>query len=120
MKLIFSLTALFLAGNAFAAQVNTASLDPVKNAIEIEVTYGGGCKEHKFDLKVGACIETSPVQCVATLVDLTDNDVCRALVTKKITIYLKDVGLTESYYSQAAIVIKGDHDSRASVRLPNM
>lgn len=120
MKSIVILASLVLAGNAFAAEVKSAAYNAAKNAIEVDVVYGGGCKEHKFELKVGACRETFPVQCSAQLVDLTSGDFCEALVRRKVTISLSDAHLDESYYSQASLLIAGDGNSKAVIRLPSI
>lgn len=118
MKSLVFLASLVMAGNAFAAEVKSAKYNAAKKGIEIGVKYGGGCKEHKFELQVGTCLESFPVQCSAELVDLTNDDFCEALVSRTIFISLDNAGLNESYYSSATINIKGDNQSRVAVRLP--
>jgi hypothetical protein len=118
MKLL-SIAALVL---AFATTAQAAS---VKSARYVDRTdsivfYGGGCKEHTFKLEVGACLETFPVQCGAKLVDLTNDDFCEALITKKISISLKKAGLRDSYFSGASIGISGDDNVTFTVSLPEI
>ncbi len=111
------------APSAFAAQVKSAKLDAQKKNILIDVTYGGGCGEHEFSLKMEGCAESMPVQCHADLIEKTD-DGCLALISATVTISLKEYGLTESYYRNGSLTIYGDKDwqtnklSSATVRLP--
>ncbi len=99
------------------AKIKGAKLRADKKAIEIDVTHGGGCGDHEYSLKIGACQETFPVSCTADLVHMT-NDGCEALLAQKATIVLKDAGLSESYYSKGSLTIKGADGSKATVKLP--
>jgi hypothetical protein len=118
MKSLLVLCAAVMSTNAFAAEVQSAKYNAAKKAIELVVSYGGGCKEHKFKLDMGACQESSPVSCEANLVDLTQGDFCEAYLTKTVLITLKEAGLNNSYYSGASITIKGDGDTESTLTLP--
>src|SRR5689334_5028171 len=118
MKSFVILASFVIASNAFAAQVKSAKYSSVKGGLEIDVVYGGGCKEHKFELRVGGCLESFPVQCGAQLVDLQHEDFCEAFVSRTVFISLEDAKLDESYYSGASITITGDNNSKAVVQLP--
>jgi hypothetical protein len=106
-----------LVGNAFAVEVKSAKLDASKENILVDVAYGGGCEEHSFSLKVGACLESFPAQCRATLVDSNSTDRCEAYIHETVVISLKESGLTDSYYKRASLTIAGD-SGKATVRLP--
>ncbi|CAF4728771.1 unnamed protein product [Rotaria sp. Silwood1] len=86
--------------------------------IEINVQYGGGCAEHKFQLEVGTCLESYPVQCDAKLIDLTTNDYCEAFIQRKVLIGLHEAGLDNNYYTGASVLIHGARDSKALIVLP--
>lgn len=106
-----------------AAVIRSARLDASKKNILIDVTYGGGCKTHAFELKMGICYETYPVRCQAQLVDLTNDDFCEALISTTVVINLKEAGLEDRYYSNGSLTITGADDgggtaSSASIRLP--
>jgi len=108
---------------AFATEVvRSAKLDASKKNLLIDVVYGGGCREHVFELNVGDCVETVPVQCSAQLVDLT-TDYCESLIFTTVVISLEEAGLTDEYYRRAKLTIQGDKDrsgkpSQAVVWLP--
>lgn len=108
-----SLTA--LASNA--VQVQGARLDADAKSILIDVAYGGGCKEHKFELQVSSCLESMPVQCTAKIVDLTTDDYCEAYLSETVKISLESAGLNDEYYSGASLSISGSSGS-ANVQLP--
>jgi hypothetical protein len=104
---------------ARAADVVDARVDERAGTIEIDVRYGGGCKEHNFKLEVGnACAESMPVQCRAKLVDLTSGDFCEALVGKTVVFSIKKLGLDTDYFRGASLTITGDRDSSKTVHLP--
>lgn len=120
MKSLFALALISLASApAFANEVQSARYNANTNAIEIDVTYGGGCEEHKFKLQMGACLESFPVSCSAQLIDVSDNyDPCEAMVGETVSITLKEAGLDDDYFNGAWISIEGSNNSSASVKLP--
>ena len=107
-----------LANGASAAVVNTASVDAARGLLLVNVTYGGGCAEHKFKLEVGVCLESFPVRCGVTVADLTKNDFCEALVTQDLEFSLSEYGLTDSYYEGASLAISGTGGKSVHVKLP--
>lgn len=107
-----------LSTNAFAVEVHSVRLDANQENLLIDVSYGGGCvKPHKFELKMGGCFESMPVQCNAQLIDRTTGDFCEAIVSDTAVINLKKVGITGGYYENGSLTIKGDRKS-VSVQLP--
>lgn len=121
MKMLLPLAALTaFAAPAFAVHVNDAKFNESTGKIDISVSYGGGCKQHKFKLNIGACLESFPVQCGATLVDLTKDDFCEAYLHQTVSISLKEAGLNDSYFTGATLSIRGEfQDGKgAVVRLP--
>jgi hypothetical protein len=69
------------------------------NELSLDVVYGGGCKEHKFELKlVVSPLEIYPTMVDATLIDHTDDDRCRALVHKTVKFKRSDLGLGNKAY----------------------
>lgn len=57
-----------------------------------------------------------PVQCQATIKHTT-NDFCEALITREAKFNLKEYGLTDDYYKDGSLTIKGDQKSSATVKL---
>lgn len=110
---------------SYAAEVVEAKLDESQENIEVTVRYGGGCKEHDFSLELTGCLEISPVQCEAKLVEkvIGGPDFCEAYITKVVVFNLSKMGLGDEYYRSATLTITGDGDrngleSSASVVLP--
>jgi hypothetical protein len=69
----------------------TSRRDPVQlraaritgDRLEVDVTYGGGCREHRFALTHdGTFAESYPVQTGLTLFHDADGDACRALLNR--------------------------------------
>lgn len=111
----------FMTANAFAVSVTGAALDAEFKNILVSVTYGGGCGDHKFTLKMGKCTRSFPVHCSAVLTDDT-NDHCRALFFRTVVLSLKEYGLDSNYFSDATLRIRGDGDTQSAgvVRLPKV
>lgn len=86
--------------------------------IDIDVQYGGGCEEHKFQLKIDLCRQSSPVQCDAKLIDLKTDDHCEALIYDKISVSLHETGLDNDNYTGASINIQGTGNSKILIILP--
>ena len=59
--------------------------------LELEVEYGGGCREHLFEIIAdpNAFLESDPVQANIYMTHESNNDLCRALVRKKLTFSLQ-------------------------------
>lgn len=109
---------LAMANVASAVSINGAAVDAKAGLLLVDVTYGGGCKEHSFKLDVGPCAESFPVQCTARVIDLTQGDFCEALISETVQFSLKDYGLTDSYYSGASLTLVGSDKKSVSVKLP--
>lgn len=127
MKKLLILAAMLFMHSSFAAVVNSAKIDDSGSNIVVEVTYGGGCKEHKFELQVKECAMTFPVKCQADLVEtvVDGTDYCEAMITEKIELNLRDYNLDDVYYSGASLTINGDLKntgavSQATVILPRV
>ncbi len=93
-----------LSGLVFGATIEDARFNTQTNQIELDVKYGGGCGEHLWDLEVGMCLESFPVQCDVKLVHLTD-DTCEGLRFETIKFDLAEVGLKNDYYVGASLSI---------------
>ena len=64
--------------------VNNAEFD--SDTLNIEVTYGGGCKEHQFLLIAwNYFLESYPFRAGLLLSHNSDNDACKALITSKLS-----------------------------------
>ncbi len=125
MKLKMLALTILLSTGAQAAEVLSANLDAAGKNILVDVSYGGGCKEHTFKLKLGGCLESFPVQCSAQLVETVVGgpDFCEAIVGKTVKFSLKKCGLTDSYFKGGSLTILGDKNfqgeaSSATVTLP--
>ena len=121
-KTISLLALIFTAAQTQAAKVESAQL--VGTKLVLDVSHGGGCGEHLYDIELGGCFETFPVQCSAELIHVTD-DICEALLYRTVEIDLAEKGLfSDGYFSGASLTITGDEDwstgekSRATVVLP--
>lgn len=118
MKLAFVISSIFVSlmgFSAHAAEVTGASISG--DQLIVQVVHGGGCGEHSYDLELRGCAESMPVQCQAVLKHTTQ-DFCEALLSRKATFSLKKLGLTETYYANGSLTIKGSNNSSATVRLP--
>ncbi len=125
MKLKLLVLATLLTAGAHAAEVRSANLDAAGKNILVDVSYGGGCKEHTFKLKLAGCLESFPVQCSAQLVETVVGgpDFCEAIISKTVKFSLKKYRLTDGYYKGGSLTILGDknfrgEDSSATVILP--
>lgn len=121
MKLLFILTIALFGFTANAAEIMDARINKENMTLEIDVAYGGGCQEHVFDIEVGICRESYPVQCDAQLLHTTvsgEPDFCEAYLSQTVVISLEKKGLLDSYFERGSLTIFGSDDSSASVRLP--
>jgi hypothetical protein len=123
MKSLFVLALALVSTSAFAfgsPLVNGARYNAANQSIDVDVTYGGGCEEHKFKLDIGMCLESFPVQCEAIVFDVSEKpDFCEALVSKTVSFKLADYGLNDGYYTGASISIGAEGlEERFTIRLP--
>jgi hypothetical protein len=120
MKALFLISLLLaLPNEVSAAVIKKAALNLRAKSIEVDLVYGGGCKEHKFELQMEGCLESMPVQCTVNVVDTTTDDYCEALIGKRVSFSLEEYNLTDDYFRGASIRIQGENKSFATVRLPN-
>jgi|GEM_PF-1121300 len=117
LKFAILLVSSLSASIAFSAEIRDGRYNVQAQAIELDVVYGGGCGEHTFDLKVGACQESFPVSCSVKLLH-SSQDFCEALVSETIQLPLEKVGLNDGYYSNGSVTIKGDNKSQVTIELP--
>lgn len=67
-------------------------MEQKRDSLLIEVRYGGGCREHEFQLvHLGAYKESMPPQLDVVLRHNANDDRCRALVTETLIIPLKEL-----------------------------
>lgn len=119
MKHLILATLLLFGLTTQAAQIQDARVNLDNMTIEIDVAYGGGCADHFFDIQVGACLESFPVQCTATLLHTSSKpDFCEAYLSQTVIIPMEEKGLLDSYYERARLTIIGAGDTKATVRLP--
>lgn len=63
-----------------------------ENMLYIDTKYGGGCKEHSFELIWGGdFIKTNPPSIGIVLVHGANNDMCQAYLSDKLKIDLKEL-----------------------------
>ena len=98
--------------------VQSATFDAAKQSLVLKVQYGGGCKDHVFQLKLVRCLETSPVQCSAVLIDKTEDDFCKMIKVEDVILSLKDLGWNTAYYSKASVSIQSTSGAKLSIALP--
>ena len=109
----------FASSEGWLVNIEDGRFNPSTNSIELDVQYGGGCKEHIFKLKMGTCRESYPVQCDAQLIDLVTDDFCDAIVMKTVSINLHDAGLDDGYYDGALLEIHSAGNSNVLITLSN-
>ncbi|NUM89524.1 MAG: hypothetical protein HUU37_10000 [Bdellovibrionales bacterium] len=108
---------MLLASPAMALTVTDARV--VGGNLEVDVRYGGGCKEHSFYLEMRGCAESYPVQCNLLVKDHTTDDHCEALLGKTVVFNLAKHKLDDPYYNGASLRIGGvGQQNTVNVRLP--
>ena len=106
---------------SYAAEINSGQFNVETHKVELNVTYGGGCFQHSFELKLSddGCRESFPVDCDLNLVhSTTKSDSCKALITQDLELDLPDEVLTENYYERAFLTVLGDLDTFVFFQLP--
>ena len=112
LHITMSAAIFFFSHLVLAAQVHDARINEENQTIELDISYSGGCVEHKFELKVRNCGRTSPMSCVAELIDKSF-DSCRQIIETTIEIP------AEKYIDKTALinlVILGSE--KTAVQLP--
>lgn len=115
---MFVLGSMLSVCSAQAVEIAGVKLDAAKENLIVTVRHGGGCGEHNYELVIGSCLETMPVQCTATIKHTT-SDFCEAYLTREAKFNLKKLGLNGKYYAGAALRIVGDGNTRAAITLPS-
>ena len=118
MKAIIIFFLMLSAGSfSYAAQINSGRFNAKTQKVELNVSYGGGCAQHSFELQlVGGCAESMPVKCYLNLVHSTDQqDLCRKIIVQNLELNLPEGMLTENYYRRALLNIRGDGNSFLSI-----
>jgi hypothetical protein len=115
--LFITLVSLFSVSSQ-AVEILSAKLDASKTNLIVTVAHGGGCGDHSYELKMGVCLESMPVQCQATIKHMT-NDFCEAIISREAKFSLKKYKLTDKYYAGGKLTITGDSKSSATVILPS-
>lgn len=102
---------------AFSASIERVQFDTSSRDITIDVVYGGGCKEHKFDVKpVSGCLESRPAICKLELVETVVDgpDLCEAVVARTLVFNADDLGIVGAYYDEALITVVSSDGSKGS------
>lgn len=101
MKFFFLASFILASAAANAAIVNSARLSASGKSVIVNLTYGGGCREHTFKLKLNdVCLESYPAQCSADVVETIVGgfDMCEAIITKEVSFNIKKTGLSRMTY----------------------
>lgn len=123
MNQIFTKTLVLIAlsSPALATEVRSAKLDTNGENIIVNLTYHGGCAQHKFELNIEPCAESFPAQCKATVVDVSKQiDRCEAIVPATVVFNIAKHGLNKPYYSGASLSISGATSAAATITLPKV
>ncbi|HLU87058.1 MAG TPA: hypothetical protein VKZ44_04830 [Taishania sp.] len=90
------------------------SIDTVEirgNIMYIDVTYGGGCAEHEFELIGSLAVAKSmpPIRAIQ-LVHKANGDKCRALKQVKLEINIEDIAYMQEPGSEIYFTLEGWND----------
>lgn len=97
--------------SVFSAEVLSAKYLPSQNALEIEISYSGGCENNEFTLEHSeSCLESFPGQCFAKLIQET-NDSCEAMIKETIIVDIEEDKLSGPSF----LTIEGDKGSSSKV-----
>jgi hypothetical protein len=83
--------------NLGGTNVNVDSLKIKGDTLSIFVNYGGGCKEHNFELySNGAYAKSLPPKLTLYLVHTNNNDRCRELIMRELKFNISNIKYTKS------------------------
>lgn len=119
MKYTIMTLLMALATYSQAAVIEGGRANEVDGTLELDVAYGGGCEEHRFDLQVDMCLESHPVKCDAKLIHDSNGDACEAYISRTVEFSLSELGLNDAYFSRGSLTINGDGGTKVTVILPN-
>jgi hypothetical protein len=83
------------------------SMAVVGDTLDVQVRFGGGCRDHDFTLLVAPLfMESYPVQMRASLAHDAKGDLCRALVGRRLSFDLSPLSVLyrQSYGAQSGII----------------
>ena len=119
MKKLILLLSLVSAFATQAAEVRSARYIAAEDAVELEVSHGGGCGEHSYELVMSDyCAESYPVQCAMTLVHHNHGDYCEAYLHRTVKVSVEHLNLKDGYFNGAGITVFGDNGTKAHFSLP--
>lgn len=77
----------------FNGSIESVSFDHATDQVVLELSYTGGCMNHRFDLKFSdACLLTAPAKCFAELIQLEGfADRCKAIVKETVRFDLDSI-----------------------------
>ncbi|MGZ3696177.1 MAG: hypothetical protein ACXWQO_19280 [Bdellovibrionota bacterium] len=117
MKTLLVLLALTASFPAFAStnvSVRDMRLSQDQKSLEVDVVYGGGCKEHSFVMEITSCQKSIPAHCAVEVWSHGEADPCEAMIGKTVSFSLEQVGLA-NYADSATIQTQ---DGSKTVNLP--
>lgn len=90
------------------AIISINSVEINGNTLFIDVSYGGGCKEHEFEVVGSEMIAKSlpPIRGIQ-LVHHSNGDNCRAIVRKRLEIDIKDLAYQQEKGSEIYLTLEG-------------
>jgi hypothetical protein len=87
-------------------QINAVRVD--KNELILDVEYGGGCKDHVFELYANPSIEKSnPPKRSIQIIHENNNDMCRAIVHKTIRFQIDELAYNQEKGSKIKLNLAG-------------
>jgi hypothetical protein len=91
------------------------SYDKSTDSVVIDLTYTGGCFKHTFALEWdGTALESLPPQYNLNLVDTSDYDPCKAIISAQIRI---DISTPETEFSKPSVLNIFSPNSAKSLRI---
>lgn len=95
-------------GDSF--KINSANR--INDILEVNISYGGGCKQHSFEIIWDGIVYTDP-PCFMNLLIIHDakSDTCEALMTETLSINLKELIGDNTYKDSCAYNIFTSYNS---------
>ncbi|GGK49797.1 MULTISPECIES: hypothetical protein [Flavobacteriaceae] len=95
-------------GDSF--KINSATR--IDDNLEVSISYGGGCKQHSFEVIWDGVVYTDPpCQMNLFIIHNANNDECEALITETISINLKNLIGENAYKDSCAYNIFTSYNS---------
>ena len=88
--------------------ISINSVEIVGNTLVLDVSYGGGCKEHQFEVIGSEMIAKSmpPIRAIQ-LVHHANGDNCRAIVRNRLEINIEDLAYQQKKGDEIYLTIEG-------------